>query len=92
MGEAKRREMIMEEEKEKAEEALKPDAEPKKFLAKMEIVMLPNGNIGLRGPTQNKPLCKMLLAGAEALIDELKSEIVIPRMNIMPGGKITGRG
>ena len=92
MGDAKRREIIMEDEVKKTEEALSPDAEPQKFIAKMEIVLLLNGNIGMRGPTNSKPLCKMLLAGADALLDEIKSEIVIPHMGLMPGGRNTGRG
>jgi hypothetical protein len=78
MGEAKRREMIMEEEKEKAEEALKPDAEPQKFIAKMEIVMFPDGRISVFGPINNKSICKALLAGASQSIDEYKSKIFIP--------------
>ena len=92
MGEAKRREDIMEEETKKATEALSPDAEPQKFIAKIEIVMLPNGNIGIRGPTRNKPLCVALLAGAKALLDEQKSEIVIPKLGLMPGGNNIVRG
>jgi len=91
MGDAKRKEIVMQEETKKLEEALNPDAVSEKFIAKLEIVMLPNGNIGVRGPTRNKPLCKALLAGAEALIDEAKPGIVIPPM-LMPGGINHGRG
>jgi hypothetical protein len=88
MGEAKRREEKMEEDVKKVEEGLKEDAEPETFIAKMEIIMVRNGNIGIRGPVRNKALCKALLAGAAEVLDEQKSNII--PANFIP--KIQGRG
>ena len=79
----------MEEEKEKTKEAL--NEEPGKFLHKIEIVMRIDGDIGLRTTTNNKAICKALLAGAEEILNQQRpSNIVIPQIHL--GGKITGRG
>ncbi len=81
----------MEEEIKKTAEALDSPGDPQKVLHKMEIVMLPDGNIGLRTSTNNKAVCKALLAGAEELLNQpQQQQIVIPRMGL--AGKITGRG
>ncbi len=91
MGDAKRKEGIMEEELKKTEEAMKPDAEPAKYITKIEIVMMPDGNIGVKAPIGNKPLCKALLEGAWVIIEGSRTNnIVTPNPSLI--GRITGRG
>ena len=81
----------MEEEIKKVEEAINSE-DPAKIFAKLEIIMLPNGNIGLKGPIMNKALCKALLAGASQVLDEQKGNILVPQMTLVPGGSNIGRG
>ena len=90
MGEAKRRELIMVEETKKIEEALDSKPEEQKFIAKLEIMMMLDGNFSVRGPIGNKALCKALLSGGEQCIDDAKLGPQIIPANFIP--KIQGRG
>jgi len=74
MGEAKRRMLMAEEILKNGNEAL--NEVDLKVLAVLEIVMLPNGEIRVKGPINNKPLCKALLAGAEELINAFQRQVI----------------
>lgn len=83
----------MEDEIKKVEETLDTKSEPEKFLHKIEVVMLPTGDIGLRTTSPNKAICKAMLAGAVEILDQPQQrQVVVPRMGLMPGGKNIGRG
>jgi len=59
-----------------------------KTLFTMILVMLPDGNVEIKGPLANKPVCKGMLAAAEELVNTFQPKVqVVSPQAILPQSK-----